>query len=103
MSALTHPAGLRDEVARLSAMIGLARQMVAMGGAVDLDPVGQGIAQLCQSVAALPLEQGRALRADLEALAERLGRLGDDIQARIAANDPKLNNPTPASTPTPSP
>jgi hypothetical protein len=98
MNMLAHPAGLRDEVARLSAMIGLARQIVAMGGAVDLEPVGEGIARLCQSVATLPLEQGKTLRGDLEALSERLTRLGAEMQARFIADQPKTDpaNPPPS-------
>lgn len=100
MSIVPHPASVRDEVVRLSEMIGIARQYVAAGGAVDLEPVGEGISILCQAVAALPPEQGKTLRADLEALSDRLGRLGDDIQARIAANDQKLD-PTPTSAPSP--
>ncbi len=84
---VTNPAFLRDEIARLSEMIGLARQLIAMGSAVDLQPVGEGVAQLCGVVAALPGDQSLALRNDLEALNARLDRLGSDLQARIAAND----------------
>jgi hypothetical protein len=82
-----NPAILRDEIARLSEMIGLARQLIAMGGSVDLQPVGDGIAALCSVVATLPQDQSVALRGDLEALNNRLDKLGNDIQARLAAND----------------
>ncbi|HEY1721413.1 MAG TPA: hypothetical protein VGG27_09240 [Magnetospirillaceae bacterium] len=78
---------LRDEIARLSEMIGTARQMIAIGDPVDLEPVGEGVAALCSVVAKLPQDQSVALREDLEALNIRLDRLGNDIQARIAAND----------------
>ena len=87
-----HPARLRDEVARLSEMIGLARQLVAIGGPLDLQPMGEEISLLCQTVATLPPEQGKSLRADLEALSDRLGRLGADILACIAANDPQKDS-----------
>ena len=99
MTASAHPAQLRDEVARLSEMIGFARQLIATGEAFNLQPVGEGIAHLCEAVAALPQEQSKTLRADLEALSERLGRLGDDIQARIAANDQKTEPTPPAESP----
>jgi hypothetical protein len=84
---VSNPAQLRDEIARLSLMIGTARHMVAKGSAVDLSPVGEGISALCGAVSALPDEQGVALREDLLSLSDRLGRLATDIQARLAAND----------------
>jgi len=83
MSATGH---LRDEIARLSEMIGTARQKVAMGAAVDLGPVGDGVRALCGMVAALPPELGRTVREDLVQLSARLGRLGADIEARRADN-----------------
>jgi hypothetical protein len=89
--AAIDPGMLRDEIARLSEMIGLARQMIAIGGSVDLQPVGDGIAALCRVVATLPLDRGADLRADLEALAGRLDSLGGDIQARMIANDPQAS------------
>ncbi len=93
MTIVPHPAAVRDEVARLSEMIGLARQLVAVGTPFDLTPVGEAIAVLCDAVTALPHEQGKSLRADLEALSERLGRLGEDLQAHLAANDQKSVSP----------
>lgn len=95
MSLVPHPMTLKDEVARLSGMIGLARQRVAIGAAVDLEPVGEGIVRLCAMVSSLPLEQGRSLRGDLEALSDRLSKLGGDIEARLAANDQTINAPAP--------
>lgn len=84
---MNSPAQLRDEIARLSLMIGSARHMVAKGSAVDLSPVGEGINALCGAVASLPEEQGAALRDELVSLSDRLGKLATDIQARLAAND----------------
>ena len=84
---MTSPAYLRDEIARLSLMIGTARHLVAKGSAVDLSPVGEGISALCGAVSTLPDEQGVALREDLLSLSDRLGKLATDIQARLAAND----------------
>jgi hypothetical protein len=86
-TVVTNPAFLRDEIARLSEMIGLARQLIAMGSSVDLQPVGEGIAALCKVVASLPQDQSVALRDDLEALNHRLDGLGNDLQSRLAAND----------------
>lgn len=84
---MNSPAQLRDEIARLSLMIGTARHLVAKGSAVDLAPVGEGISALCGAVAALPDQQGLALRDELVSLSDRLGKLAGDIQARLAAND----------------
>lgn len=87
---------LRDEIARLSEMIGTARQIIAKGDAIDLQPVGEGIAALCRIVVKLPEDESIVLRDDLEALNIRLDRLGDDLQARIAANDQSPNDNMPA-------
>ena len=75
-------ANYRDEILRIAAMIGLARQMVAAGAPVDLEPVGSEIQTLCGAVARLPAAVGGELVDDLRGLTARLDRLGAELQQR---------------------
>jgi hypothetical protein len=79
---MTLAAHYRDEVTRIAAMIGLARQMIAAGITVDLEPVGAEIIALCAKVARLPAPVGAELIDDLVALNARLDRLGAALVER---------------------
>lgn len=72
----------RDEILRIAAMIGLARQMVAAGAPVDLEPVGSEIHVLCGAVARLPASVGAELIDELRGLTARLDRLGLELGQR---------------------
>ena len=76
---------VRDELARVSAMIAKARQMIATGARVDLTPVGMGIDTLCRAVGHLPLAESLKLKDELNILNARLERLGDELTEQYEA------------------
>ena len=87
---MTLAAHYRDEVTRIAAMIGLARQMIAAGITVDLEPVGAEIIALCAKVARLPAPVGAELIDDLVALNARLDRLGAALVERHTLDSVRL-------------
>jgi len=87
----------RDEIVRIAAMIGLARQIIAAGAPVDLEPVGSEIKTLCGAVARLPQNVGGELVNDLLSLTARLDRLGNELAQRRHDVDMVDDGPMPGN------
>jgi hypothetical protein len=76
-----HP--VREELAKVSSLVLTARRLVAGGALVDLSALQGRVQSLCESVQQMPLEVGRDLRPDLDALIVRLDTLAGDLRQRL--------------------
>lgn len=71
---------LSIEVRKISAMLMTARRLLAGGTMVDLSALQGMVSGVCEQVALLPREEGKALLPGLEALRRGLDYLDDDLR-----------------------
>lgn len=74
------PEQLSVDVQKVAAMLLTARRLLAGGTMVDLGALQGMVNGLCEQVAGLPRDEGRALLPGLESLLRGLGYLGEDLQ-----------------------
>lgn len=75
-------ADILGEIAQVSSMVSVARQLLMSGRTVDLAALEGRMRGLCTAVDGLPVEEGRDLVPSLEALMASLERLDADLQAQ---------------------
>lgn len=80
MNGAPPPPDVRVEVQKVASMVTTARRLLAGGTMVDLSALHGMVSSICESVAALPLEDGKALQPGLESLLRGLDYLTDDLQ-----------------------
>lgn len=77
----TAAADVQVDLQKVASVLTTARRLLAGGTMIDLSALQGMVRGVCDQVAALPLEQARAMRPGLESLLSGLDRLGDDLQA----------------------
>jgi hypothetical protein len=90
------PERVTVEVQKVAAMLLTARRLLAGGTMVDLAALQGMVSGVCDQVATLPREEGRALLPGLESLLRGLGYLGDDLdtlQARLTGGETRGATP----------
>lgn len=77
------PAEIREELDKASSLVVAARRLLATGTMVDLSALEGKVRGICESLAGLPQEDGRALLPPMERLIHDLDRLAADIGERM--------------------
>lgn len=86
------PSRLRQEIAAVFGEIVAARRLVREGRTIELDGFDKRIEVLCQAVALLPDDEGRALIPLLEDLHASLDHLASALKAAASAGE-RSNRP----------
>jgi hypothetical protein len=74
------PTSIREEMDKVSSLIGTAARLLDQGAMVDLAALEPKVRQICEAVACLDQDEGRPLRPGLEALIADLDRLAELIE-----------------------
>jgi hypothetical protein len=76
--------GAREELAKISSLVLTARRLLAGGTLVDVTAVAERVRAVCQTIDALPKDDGLTLLPDVEGLMARLDMLETDLNAHLA-------------------
>ena len=74
---------LRQDMAALQRLMAQADREVGGGQLIDLSALEQTVTGLCQRIAAVPGDHGRALRGDLISLIDDLDKLSRRIEEQM--------------------
>ncbi len=84
----------REELAKVSSLAMTARRLLAGGKLVDLSALEERVRAVCESVQAMPREEGRNLLDDMRSLINKLDQLTRELEGRLL-----LHDDTPGGTP----
>jgi hypothetical protein len=87
--------GVRAEIRRIAGLINEARAVIGHGTLVPLSGLEVLIRSVCAMATALPKEQGRQVRSDLEALVYDLDALETDMADRFGTLARRLGDDGP--------
>lgn len=71
-----------QELEKAASMVGTARRLLATGTMVDLSALEGKVRFICESLASMARDDGRALLPDMEALIADLDRLAEAVVER---------------------
>ncbi len=84
------PPELSEELASIDGLVSRARNDLADGAILDLEPLERRVAHLCAGIQALPTERGRCFAPRLTALLSDLEALGGQIKVGCEALSAEL-------------
>jgi hypothetical protein len=82
---------IRTRLTEVSALVCMARSLLADGNPVDLSNLEVRVEGLCRSLIVLPRDDREEIKPNLVALMDELGRLAETVRAQHAALAERLS------------
>ena len=83
---------ITQELQGLNDLVVAARDIVASGRVIDLDPVQKEVERICDDIKKLPLQESTNLKPAMVSLIDDLGKLTEDMQTHHDKLKSQLEN-----------